>query len=477
MKSHPRARLVLASAALAAAASAAEAGATATVVKGVLQIRGDAGNDELAVAPSPDTPGMVRVEALDTLVNGMGFVDFPGVKAVDVDLGDGDDLLRIGADEGRLALKGVKVADGGGTLDCGLIAADVKGNVDVRLGSGADILNLVDTTVSGTVLGDLDPRAGGGTTDGFGVLNSQIGTLNLFCGPGDEQPTVGSSDASSGSASRFKNVTLDLGDGNDFLSFNNSEVTGLLRIAGGPGDDTLGLLFLPAFSATPLKLKALDVDAGDGRDICVVGNSTTPGSSVGKVVFRGGAGDDVLALNHVAVLLTVDGVFGDGADQYSSFEGSVKKTLKVDLGAGDDILSLLETEFLGGVTAAGGDGTNDNARLRAGLSFKLAPSLSGFETGTDVGAVIAVQSDADSGDRIELNLGTGAYQVFVDSGSVATGTATMKAKGANLTFTAAGGTHPFSAKVNFVNRSAKAVVKPTGGAAFTITDSDTTDNL
>ena len=460
------------------ATATAQAAATAQVDGGVLVVRGAGADDEVAIASSPDAPGTIRVEALVTKVNGSDFVDFPGVRSLDCDLGGGSDLLRIGSTDlgsDRLEVRGVLVTGAAGVLDLGFVAMSVRGNVEVTCGPLADRVDFGDVQVTGALNVDLDPRTGmAGGADVLGLLNSPVsGAVDVFCGEGDDRVTISSSTADAGQRTLFrKPVLIDLSGGADFLSFVNADAASTLRIVGGDGDDRLGLIPITALGLPP-RIGALDVDLGEGANGMLLGSTTVGGTRCGNVEISAGSANDSVTLRFVELAGTVAMDLGAGTDTAVVRNASVRKTTRIELGGGDgDRLIASETRF-GKFSADGGEGANDLAQMEDGLSFKGVAAYTDFEDGQGAAVDLSIIDSADATDHLDFDLATGAFELFVDGVSTATGTAALRRKGANVSFVSAGPDFPFTAKMNVGKRSGKCTVRDaTGAVVATIKDTD-----
>lgn len=473
-------RGILALAFVTGAGAAAEAAVTAEVEGGVLVVRGDAADDEVAIAPSPAGGGRVRVEAVATGVNGEDFADFTGVTSLDVDLGAGADLVRIGgtSPSARLAVRSVLVVGSDDPLDLGLTTLTVRGNVEVRCGAGADQVDLGDVAVGGGLFVDLDPREGApGLADTFGVLNSAVrGDVDVFCGGGDDTVTIASQSAEPGPRTSFRrSVHLDLGADDDFASVVGVDVTGALRIAGGGGDDVVGALTIASF-AGPLRLGSLDADLGEGANQLLLGSTSTPGTRCGALTLTGGAGTDVHVIRNAEVRGALNADLGAGGDTLRFQDAAVFKGVTAELGAGADLFSATNTQFRGTVAADGEADAVDRVLLDAGIVLRKAPVFSGFEQGDGAFAALNVRDAGDPSDRLSLNLATGAFELFLDGASQGTGTATLAAKGANVLASGAAGGATFAAKVTVTNWKGSCPVRGAGGASLAkIKDANVTD--
>ena len=452
-----------------AAAVPASAAATATVEGGVLTVRGDGANDQVAIARSPADPSKVRVEALVTLVNGSGFDDFSGVKSVDVDLGDGADLLRIGSTGlTRMTLGGIAVADANGVLDVGILNAVVKGEVRIICGDGADKVDFANVTVAKSVTVETDERASvTGGLDTFGLTNSQIGgDFDLWCGAAKDTVTITSTTGSPGTPTRLKRATLFLSSGDDFLSFTNSEVTSSLVVHGGAGNDVVGLLYLAALGTPAPKLKSLELDFAEGASsVALVGSTTVSGTVVGNVLVKGGVGADTNSLINVQVMGAVTATLGEGADQFTLNRCIVKKAVNVELGGGLDQMISTDTVYGNAFACNGGADAGDAARMRAGTRYKLVPVFTGFEVSEGPAVIVAIHDQADQSDRLSVDLALSRFEIFIDGVSTATGSATLAAKGGSVAVTPDGASlFRFTAKLNVAARTGTCTVTDVAGA-------------
>jgi Ca2+-binding RTX toxin-like protein len=267
----------------------------------------------------PVAQTMTGTELADIIVGGLGHDQITGLAGNDqidgqagsdrIDGGDGNDSIAggVGNDtlDGGLGSDTLLGEAGNDTL------SDNHGNNLLAGGSGDDSLSSISLTGSQALLG--------GT--GNDSLNAKGLVVSLDGGDGDDSlsasgrwPFDDSSYVNGGQASLVgglgndhlvasyeSSAILDGGAGIDYLLSDNNRTAAL---AGGGGDDILlayvnGLMSGFTDGDTGLSERAL-LDGGDGNDSLTVSFGTVSDVSFGlsDVKLIGGAGNDILTLNH-----------------------------------------------------------------------------------------------------------------------------------------------------------------------------------
>ncbi|MBT9312433.1 calcium-binding protein [Leptothoe kymatousa] len=178
------------------------------------------------------------------------------------------------------------------------------------------------------------------TGDGDDVVRGGAGTDVVFAGQGEDTVVgqTGNDVAFLGSGDdRF---IWNNGDGSDFIDGGSGYDTTQVNGADGPGDEfdlkaengqaLFNRLNLGPFTLTNESIEQFEINGQGGDDVLTVGDLA--GSDVKKVVFSGGAGNDVLDARESST--TIEALGGDGHDLLQG--GAAEDTFFA--GAGDDIV-------------------------------------------------------------------------------------------------------------------------------------------
>ncbi len=349
-------------------------------------------------------------------------VTFDGPEAIELTVGDGqdillsgsggDDLIGAGGDDdlnGRGGADSIQAGAGADTVTAGLGVDTVNG--------GADLDRLVIDYAAATAAitsGAYTPTVGGGwsgslanSTDASNVIFSAFEDFHIFSGSAADS-LVGADGAD----------LLSSGDGADTLD-------------GGAGADTL----VGGLGADSL-VGGLGLDTAD---YSALGAAITANLSANTVAAAGGAGtDSISGVENLIGTSLADSLTGDGqANRLDGGDGADT----VDGGAGDDTL-------IGGL----GNDTASYASAGAGVTVALADGaqntgagsdqLSGFENLTGSGSADTLTGDA--GDNALLGAGGedtlvgGLGNDTLDGGSGAADTADYGGAAASVTVSLGG---------------------------------------
>ena len=271
--------------------------------------------------------------------------------------------------------------------DDSLTVGDLSGSTVKRvLFSGGEGNDTLDATASTTTV-----RASGGAGDDLLLGGSAV---DRFKGDAGNDIVVGQrGDDFARLGAGNDRFIWNNGDGSDFISggagFDTTEVNG----ADGAGDEfdlaqvdgqaIFNRVNLGQFTLTNIRIEQFEINGQGGDDSLTVGDLT--GSTVEKVVFSGGEGNDTLDAR--ASITTIEAFGGDGDDlllggsAIDTFEAGAGDDIVVgqrgddiaDLGAGDDRFIWNNgdgSDFING--GAGFDVTQVNGADGAGDEFDLA---------------------------------------------------------------------------------------------------------
>ncbi|HVJ68757.1 MAG TPA: hypothetical protein VM510_12275 [Caulifigura sp.] len=374
--------------------------AVASASKTTLTITGDAEANDLQIE---QVTGGVKVTALNgtTLTVGGNAVTeatFNGITSLNVRLGEGDDSVAM---IGALNLKNVNIdlGDGDNVLSVGA-GATITGKLTINGGTGADQVTL-DSTVGKTLSLNLN-----GGNDEVSLLGTSFSsTVSINTGAGADTVTINENGLGV-DASFNNNVTITTGEDNDTVSISNA-TTKKLTISTGDDDDTVSL-------NTVTVNGLLNVNTSAGADVLNIINVDATLSGTNQLSLGTGADDVVIASSSFKGNVNIDlgtGIVNtltiDDTDFLGSFSlnanGSVglngvgdvinietdtsllgattfQKTAKLKVGANADInLGVLnvasDTNFLSSVSISGVNPAADLSVALANVSFFSAPIL------------------------------------------------------------------------------------------------------
>jgi hypothetical protein len=239
---------------------------------------------------------------------------------------------------------GVLVSGLPGTLINGLPSVTFSGvsSLRIQMNQGNDVVYLggnVGLTLSGSLSVDL-----GAGDDQLTFINTSVGgSTSIKAGAGDDVVAVNGGNTFNGS------VLVDLAQGGD--NFATADT--------GPGPNTFN--------------KALRILGGAGNDVIFIQDFTWVG---GTLEFQGQAGDDlIIVANSTAKKLVIDTAAGNDYVQLAS--ATVHTSATVRLGTGNDELNVSDSTF-GSTYFDGGPGT-DTFSDAGGNTFGSPSTIINFE--------------------------------------------------------------------------------------------------
>ena len=418
---------------------------SAATLTGIAKIDGGAGNDTITGSAGDDT--IVGGAGNDTLKGGdgsdtyqvgagHGFDNFPdtGASGTDTIVATANNVA-IGLQSGFGAASGIEE-----------ISADGFANVSIEGGTGNDTLDFSAATLTGIV--KIDGGAGNDTITGSAGDDTIVGGAGndtLKGGDGSDTYQVGAGHgfdsfhdtgasgtdtivatannvaiglqsgfgAASGieeiSADGFAGVSIQGGTGNDTLDFSAATLTGIAKIDGGAGNDTI------------------TGSAGDDTIVGGAGNDTLKGGDGGDT-YQVGAGHGFDSFHDTGA---------SGTDKIVATADNVAIGLQSGFGAASGIEEISANGFAG-VTIQGGTG-NDTLDFSATTLTGIAKIDGGAGNDTITGSAGAdtivggagndTLKGGDGGDTYQVGAGHG-FDSFQDTG--ASGTDTIVATADNV---------------------------------------------
>jgi hypothetical protein len=264
----------------------------------------------------------------------------------------------------------------------------ITGNADASDLSIEEVTGGVKVTaLNGTTL----------TVNGQSVADATftgITTLNVRLGEGDDSLQVFG-------ALSLKNVSLDLGDGDNVLDIDDLSVTGKLTVKGGNGNDQISLDTTVAKLATFSTGLGNDLVSLEGTAFSsTVSISTASGADV-VIIDDNGLGLD----SNFANTLTIN--TGEDGDVVA-IRNATTKRISVATGDDDDVVDFL------GVTAGGTISVQTSAGDDVVTVSSVTETLNGtnlFDLGT--GADTMVMAGSSFQGTVNINLGTGINNVLL----------------------------------------------------------------
>jgi hypothetical protein len=191
------------------------------------------------------------------------------MSAVNLQLGDGDNEVRVGAVPfQREAL--YRQAAG---------AEAFLASLSIGGGAGRDDIWVQNAVVTGAIQAQLTPLKGSDTGNYFGITDSTVASVSVRSGAGDDWVAVG------GSSTILGDAQFQLGDGNNRITLGADPRRYYAAAAMAPAMVELNPGFL-IFGG------ALDVTCGAGQDECAISAQLVGGAATVHL----GAGDDTLLL-------------------------------------------------------------------------------------------------------------------------------------------------------------------------------------
>ena len=411
---------------------------SAVALTGITRIDGGSGNDTITGSGAADT--MIGGSGDDTLAGGLGndiFQVSGGSAGFDaVNGGDGSDTLQATANSTMIGLRSVTALE--------TITAGAFTGVYISGSANADTLDFTATTltgivridggsgndaISGSVAGDTilggagdDTLAGGqgndifqvsGTTSGFDAVNGGDGTDTISATANSTMIGLTNvSNIEAISAGAFTGVYISGSANADTLDFTTATLTGIVRIDGGSGNDTI-----TGSGAADTLLGGLGDDTlagGNGNDIFQVS-----GTGAGFDAVDGGGGTDTISatanstmigLRSIAGIETISAgaftgvyIMGSSAADILNFSATTLTAIvRIDGGAGADVItgSAAADTILGGAdddTLAGGLGNDNFQASGTTAGFDAYDGGGGTDTITATAAATAIGISALTG--------------------------------------------------------------------------------
>ncbi len=218
----------------------------------VVEASGEAGQGQ-AVAVSQLSDGRLRVKGLPSqdggisLVNGRAFQDFRVTGDLKVNLGGGNDYLKLIR---NTAIKGISINMSTGNADPNtdndMVIVDgirTDNNLSINTGAGADVVNVFDSTIGdGNGIDNLSINTGAGS-DRVNIFTNDIvttvkGNLNVFTFQGSEADV---DRVFMQTLTVHKNLAIGTGAGNDSVEMTDIFAGGDILISTDAGNDSVKL--------------------------------------------------------------------------------------------------------------------------------------------------------------------------------------------------------------------------------------------
>ncbi|MBL8486356.1 MAG: DUF4347 domain-containing protein [Rhodocyclaceae bacterium] len=295
----------------------------------------------------PDGLTYTRVEQFD-LNMGAGD-DLVTVTAIDpvtrltLNLGNGDDVVDLRAMEGDLTING---GAGDDTVNAGSLApaatggdlAAIAGELAFAGGTGTDVLNLDDTAatvdqsavITGSTLAGLGMAAG--------IVHYEVDTLNLRLGSGADTVEIEGTTAATHLWGNDGDDAFLVSSDGAALAGSLDGVLGDLAIDAGGGGNTLAVSDLGDADADPSAVIA--ADAITGLAPARIDYTATGGRFTGGVNVWAGRGDDVIrvASTRLDDVTTIHANGGDDAVTVDDLAGGTDRLLAIHGDGGGDTL-------------------------------------------------------------------------------------------------------------------------------------------
>lgn len=224
-----------------------------------LRIDGDAAANDVVVERAAEGGGIVVRGRNGTTVNGQMAVEFPTPRKLDVALGDGDDVLSLGAVRLRTRLR---VDLGAGDDRCELYACTLRGRTTIETGDGDDEV----VANAGTRLGRVFRVSTDLGADTVRVEDCTVnGALRVLTGDGDDAVTL-----LRNGVTHTAPVTVRTGRDADTVLVQGCTFQNGVRVLTLDGEDDITVL-------TSHFEKGLYLDTGDEYDTARMENSSFDG--------------------------------------------------------------------------------------------------------------------------------------------------------------------------------------------------------
>jgi hypothetical protein len=301
------------------------------------------------------------------------------LKNVTIDLGDGNNVLDVGA---GLTSTGKVVITGGTGVDQVSLEATVAKSVTINLNDGSDELNLLGTQFSSTANINTGAGADVVTIDEASGGADALFSNNLSINTGEDADTVSISNTTTS-----KKLTINTGDDDDVVTLNTVVANGSLSINTSAGDDDLNLLSVQANAKGTATLSL-----GTGADDVVISQTSFNANlnlDLGTGIVNTLKIDDSEFFGSVNLTArgSIDSLTGVGdvinIETDTTLLGSTifHKAVKMKVGAAANVnLGVLDaashTDFQSSLAIAGINPAADLEVAAANNIFFSAPSLS-----------------------------------------------------------------------------------------------------
>ncbi len=254
-----------------------------------VELGGASGNDTVGLGSVSGALAISTGAGKDSVTVGSILEDKNGT----IDVGDGNDYVSVTSASGNLTVTlgagtdSLEVGDVSGTLtvsasgtDANVVTVNSASSVSITLGDGKDVLDIT-SVVSGSInlgagkdtvyLGGLDSATLNGGAGNKDVSLGSASKATVTLGDGADVVSLG--------GDSFVSSTINLGEGNDSLN-GTAAIIDSSTVQGGAGNDDLVLGSVVGSS----------IDLGDGDDFISLAGAS-------DVTLAGGAGNDVYDLS------------------------------------------------------------------------------------------------------------------------------------------------------------------------------------
>jgi hypothetical protein len=361
---------------------------TAAVVGGVLEITGDGSGNAIEVKQSGAN---WRVQGLGTTVNDSNSAQsFAGVTDIVIDLGDGNDLIKVskGTLSGDL---GIADSDGRTVVEVSKINAT---SIDIATFDDSDTITINKSSATNNI-GIASFGTADDGVDVVTVIKSSAGTtFDVLTGGGNDVVTLTSVTANE----TFAVGTFSSGESDqDVVTISNSNSGDSFEVLTGDGRDTITLskvqsgadLTVVAFEtsgetsadtvniAKSSAVESLLLQVGDGADLVTI-TDFAAGEDI-LISTRESAADanDILFMTKVNAGNDIGILTGDGTDTATLTKVVAVNELNVDMEAGNyDRLIVARSRALTAIFEGGGNTGDTLVQSRNSFGTETA---TGFE--------------------------------------------------------------------------------------------------